>query len=53
MTLTEQLSKQAARTVARKQLRKATKELPINPMIKHVGLAALMAAASYLISKKM
>lgn len=52
-TITKQLTRQATRTVANKTLRKASKDLPIHPMIKHVGLAAILAGISYIISKKL
>ena len=53
MEIEKILARQATRTIAKRQIRKAAKNLPINPMIKHVGLAAIISAVSYLVTKKM
>jgi len=52
MNLTTQLTKQATRTVANKAIRKTAKNLPLSPMVRHVGTAALIAGISYLITNK-
>ena len=52
MTLQQQLARQATRTIANKSIRKVAKNTPIHPMAKKVGVAALIAAVSYLINKK-
>ena len=51
--LTKTLTRQATRTVTNKAIRSTAKTLDLPPIVKHVGLAAVIAAVSYIISKKM
>ena len=52
MTLTEQLAKQATRTVASKTIRRVAKQhVPTNSIIYKMGVSALIAGVGHMITK--
>ena len=53
MDLTKQLTRQVTRTVAGKAVREGAKKTNIHPLVKRMGVAAIIAGISYMVSKKL
>ena len=55
MELTQLLTRQVTRTVANRTVRTGAKALPdtVPPVVKRMGVAAVIAGISYLVSKKL